>query len=277
MSNIPEQFRTAMLEAGIKTHQPIIDDGLLHRIHVEGDKKGTLNGAYILFNDIRPAGWFQHFNRGVTGRWSASGKREPFTKEMREQIEADRRQRQLEQEQRHDDAARKAQSIWRKSQPATSHAYLTKKRINPHNTRIYNNALVIPIYAPNREIVNLQFIDTDGNKRFLSGGKKKGCFSVIGTPMPKILLCEGFATGASLHEDTGHFVVVAMDCGNLLTVAREIKKLYPTSQIIICGDNDASGAGQNAAKLAARAVFGEVLIPEQVGTDWNDVLTMEIV
>ena len=300
--NTTEQFQNAMLDAGMVTHHQIIDDGKLHRIHVEGDKRGTLNGAYILHSDGKPSGWFQHFSTGLTGRWSQSGKREPFSKEMRDQIEVDKQQRQIEMQQRHDQAALKAQSIWRNAQLAISHPYLTKKRIKPHNTRVYNNALVIPLYAPNRELVNLQFIDADGSKRFLSGGKKKGCFSVISQKnayksvpvffeiskfcqnhgvnnshsLSIILLCEGFATGASLYEDTGHMTVIAMDAGNLEPVAREIKKLYPTSQIVVCGDNDASGVGQLKAKAAAMAVFGTVLIPEQTGMDWNDVLTMEV-
>lgn len=303
-NDIIHAFRNTMLNAGMVTRHPIIDDGKLHRIHVEGDKQGTQNGAYILHNDGKPNGWFQHFSSGLTGRWSATGKREPFTKEMREQIEADRRQRELEQQQRHEQAALKAKSIVFKSIPAISYPYLTKKRIQPHNALIYNDALVIPIYAPTFEIVNLQFIDSSGNeKRFMFGGKKKGCFSIIAkkeflnqlhnggnlnfkdapttfvnnsqSHLEKILICEGWATGASLHEHTGHFVVCAMDAGNLEPVAREIKKLYPKSQIVICGDNDASGIGQLKAKAAAMAVFGQVLIPEQTGMDWNDVLTME--
>lgn len=263
-------FTDAMLNAGIVTRDPIIDDGVLHRIHVEGDKRGTKNGAYILFPN---GGWFQHWNSGVTGKWSANGKNAPLSKEMRLQIEADRKQRQIEMQQRHDDAAKKAQSIWFRSLPVSHHPYLIKKKIQSHNARIYNGTLVIPIYDKHKTLVNLQFIDADGNKRFLTGGKKKGCFSVIGKPTDTILIGEGFATCASLHEHTQNFVVVAMDAGNLEPVAREIKKLYPTSQIVVCGDNDASGVGQLKAKAAAMAVFGKVLIPETVGFDWNDELT----
>ncbi len=290
-------FIDAMLNAGIVTRDPIIDDGKLHRIHVEGDKRGTKNGAYILFPN---GGWFQHWNSGVTGKWSANGKNAPLSKEIRAQIEADRKQRQIEMQQRHDDAAKKAQSIWFRSLPVSNHPYLTKKKIQPHNALSSHDALVIPIYDKHKTLVNLQFIDADGNKRFLSGGKKKGCFSVIRSKkvvtnqsmqksgsqsgwklsgvndshsLSLILLCEGFATGASLHEHTGHMTVVAMDAGNLEPAAREIKKLYPTSQIVVCGDNDASGVGQLKAKAAAMAVFGKVLIPETVGFDWNDELT----
>jgi putative DNA primase/helicase len=262
-------FIDAMLNAGIVTRDPIIDDGVLHRIHVEGDKRGTKNGAYILFSS---GGWFQHFNTGVIGKWSANGKNAPLSKEMRLQIEADRKQRQIEMQQRHDDAAKKAQSIWFRSLPVSHHPYLTKKKIQSHNALCSNGALVIPIYDKHKTLVNLQFIDTDGNKRFLSGGKKKGCFSIIGKPTETILICEGFATGATLYENTQNFVVVAMDAGNLEPVAIEIRKQHQDSQIIICGDNDASGIGQLKARSAALACGGAYKIPATVGADWNDVL-----
>ncbi len=107
---------------------------------------------------------------------------------------------------------------------------------------------------------------------------KKGCFSVIGKVESSniIQICEGFATGASLHQETGHFTVIGLDAGNLEPVASTIRKLYPSSQIIICGDNDESGVGQKAARAAALAVTGKYLIPSIVGQDWNDALTMAV-
>jgi putative DNA primase/helicase len=55
-----------------------------------------------------------------------------------------------------------------------------------------------------------------------------------------------------------------------------IRKLYPASQIIICGDNDESGTGQKAARAAALAVTGKYIIPTIVGQDWNDALNSEV-
>jgi putative DNA primase/helicase len=268
-------FKAVMANHGITTKEAIYPDGKLHRFHVEGDRRSTLNGAYVLYADGKPAGWFQHFSKGIKGTWSESGKREPLSKEMRLQIEADRKQRQLEQQQRHEQAAIKAREIWASSLPAVNHDYLSKKRVKPHNARLYHDSLVIPIYAPNKELVNLQFIEAQGNKRFLSGGKKKACFSIIGKPQKNepILIGEGFATMASLYEDTGHFCIIALDAGNLQPVAVEIRKLYPISQIVICGDNDVSGVGQIKAQSAAALCGGSVLIPEIEGMDFNDVLT----
>lgn len=276
-----EKFSAAMVDAGVIVKDPITADGILHRCHVEGDKRGTKNGAYILHMDGKPSGWFQHFT-GATGKWTLSGKREPMSFAMRAQIEADRRQRQEEQQQRHAEAANKAAFIWNQAKPITTqseHSYLVAKRIQPHNARLFRNALAIPIYSQSRRLVNLQLIQSDGTKRFLSGGQKKHCFGVIGKPAAgrPILICEGWATGASLNEATGNFVVVALDAGNLEAVALVMRCLYPGGRIIVAGDNDESGTGQRAARAAALAVGGKYLLPATLGHDWNDALTREVV
>ncbi|MCW5601817.1 toprim domain-containing protein, partial [Nitrosomonas sp.] len=88
-----------------------------------------------------------------------------------------------------------------------------------------------------------------------------------------ILISEGFATGASLHEATGEMTVIAFDANNLLPAAQKIRKKYRDIDIIVCGDNDLSGVGQKAANEAAAAVGGLVHIPDVPGSDWNDILS----
>lgn len=280
IGEIENAFINHCADAGVIFTKSIIADGVLHRAHVQGDKPGTKNGAYILHTNGNPSGWFQHFVSGAYGTWSLSGKREPMTAAMRQQIDVDRQQRKAEQQSRHDEAAAKAILIWRTSKTikhSSEHAYLTAKRVKPHWLRRHRASLVIPIWNENRGLVNLQFIQPDGSKRFLSGGKKKGCFSIIGKMGidGKIQICEGWATGASLNETTGNFTVVALDAGNLEPVALVFRKLYPNSEIIICGDNDESGVGQKAARSAALAVGGKYIIPVSVGQDWNDALNTE--
>lgn len=134
--------------------------------------------------------------------------------------------------------------------------------------------MIIALWNESRELSTLQFIDSEGNKRFLTGGKKSECFAVIGkhhAPTDKILVVEGYATGESLHDDTGHFVVCAMDAGNLEPVARIIRRLFEHAPIVIAGDNDPVGI--KAAKAAALACNGGYLIPPVEGTDWNDVIS----
>jgi putative DNA primase/helicase len=265
-----------MQAAGIQYSGEIIPDGKLHRFHIEGHKRGSKNGACTLHLDNHPAGWFMDFKTGVSQKWRMSGSMERIPRQMIAEIEKAKREREAEQRQRHEAAAVKARSIWHKSKPVnqqSEHQYLIKKRIQPHGIRISRDVLVIPLKDEHKRIVNLQFILPAGEKRFLTDGRKLGCFYPIGQPTPKILICEGFATAASIHEHTGQCVIVAMDKGNLKPVAEVIRKLFPANEIIIAGDNDLDGGGQLKAREAALAIGGKLLIPKIPGKDWNDCLT----
>lgn len=273
--SLTEQFRQAMQEAGIVYSGEIIADGQLHRFYIVGHKKGSLNGAYKLHIDNCPAGYFQDFKSGISQKWRCSGN-SPIPHYSAQKIKEANRKREAETRQKHNAAALKATEIWQKSKPIAKqddHAYLVKKRIQSHTARLYHDALVIPIYNESDQLVNLQFINSEGEKRFLSGGCKHGCFHIIGDLTKRILICEGFATGASLYEDTRQRVVIAFDAGNLLPVAKNIRELSPNSEMIVCGDNDSSGVGQTKAKEAALAIGGKILIPQIPEQDWNDYLT----
>ena len=271
-----DAFRLAMAEAGMIVDEPLSADGALRRVYVDGDKRGSKNGAYVLHADGNPAGWAMHYRTGVTVNWSASGQRQPMTDAMRRQIANDKAKRQLEQEQRQRDAADKARFIWHRAAPIPcrdDHPYLIRKRVDPRGLRLgRDGVLVVPILNADLELVNLQFISADGDKRFLSGGRKQGCFAVIGRAEAgkPILICEGWATGASIHQDGGHFVAVALDKGNLEPVAGVFRALATDAEIIIAGDNDLDGGGQTAARQAALAVGGKYIIPPRPGDDWND-------
>jgi putative DNA primase/helicase len=57
------------------------------------------------------------------------------------------------------------------------------------------------------------------DKDYLSGGERQGVFHVIGTPLEVdgrkvFIIAEGYATAASIHECTGHAVLVAFDTGD---------------------------------------------------------------
>lgn len=274
--DLEQQFRQAMQAAGIHYSGEIVPDGKLHRFHIEGHKRGSKNGAYVFHADGCPAGWFMNYKTGVNQKWRNSGSMERIPRQMIAEIEKAKREREAEQRLRHEAAAVKARSIWHKSKPITQqseHQYLIKKRIQPHGIRISRDALIVPLKDEHKQIVNLQFISPEGEKRFLTDGRKQGCFYPIGQPTPKILICEGFATAASIHEHTGQCVIVAMDKGNLKPVAEVIRKIFPDNEIIIAGDNDLDGGGQLKAREAALGIGGKVLIPKIPGKDWNDCLT----
>ena len=273
LTDAVDGFKAAMLDHGITPPDTLIGDSLLHRFHVEGDRKGTLNGAYILHCDSKPSGWAIHYKTGVSFTWTLSGKREPLTATMKRQIDDAKAERQSEKDKAHQAAALKANWIWQQATPITEQSYqpyLVKKDVKPHGTRLYRDALIIPLVDESGTIVNLQFINADGTKRFLSGGKKKACYSIIGEPTETVLVCEGWATGASLHESTGHYVVVAMDAGNLKPVGEIVRNPRPNSKIIICADNDPVGIEK--ATIAAFACDGLFIAPPMTGQDFNDFI-----
>lgn len=272
-----KQFQETIRAAGLQPPDSLQPDKL-YRFPGAGKKPGNKAARCFLFDDLR-GGWYMDYSTGLFGVWQTK-RDKPYTDAerhaFRQQCERDRLAREQDKIKTHAAAADKATSIWASAPLADdSNGYCARMRIQPYGARLYNGVLVIPICDESLQLVNLQFIHADGTKRFLKGSRKKACFSAIGKATDTILICEGYATGASLHEATGHFVVVAMDAGNLEPVARVIRRLYPESEIIICGDNDINGVGQTAARAAALAIGGKYLLPPKIGTDWNDVLTAE--
>lgn len=177
--------------------------------------------------------------------------------------------------------ATRARLMFEQASNRGTHSHLEVKQIGLHCARIHRdiNAVGVPIWNPELGLVNLQLIFLDGTKRFLKHGRKHGCYCIIGTldDALKILIAEGFATGASLHELHGHPVVVAFDAGNLLSVSKSIRAQHPDISIVIAGDDDRLkeyNVGRHKAIQAAKAVGGTVAFPELCKcctcTDHND-------
>lgn len=271
-------FKAAMEVAGLSTKYPIIPDGKLHRFRVEGDRAGSENGWYVLYDDGVSGGAFGCWKRGVSETWCAKSDRE-LTQAQREQnrrrmIEA-QKVHETEETKRHKAARDKAFYIWKASPPAPdNHPYLVKKGVNNHGLRLHKGLLVIPMRDSAGNLHSLQFIDGDGNKRFLSGGRKKGCYFALGAPTESLCIAEGFATAATIYESTGLALAVAFDAGNLLTVAQSIRAKFPYIEIILCADNDENTPGNpglTKAREAAAAVGALLAVPPCSG-DFNDFL-----
>lgn len=87
-----------------------------------------------------------------------------------------------------------------------------------------------------------------------------------------IVICEGYATGASIYQATKLPICVAFCARNLVHVARYCRDKYPTSLIIIGGDDDPAGhAGMKNAANAANAAW---VLPRH-GGDFNDEFLLE--
>ena len=243
-------------------------DGAIHRFRVPDDKPSTMNGWYVLYLDGIASGAFGSWKTGGTSTWSS---REPAdhreAEQVRQRIEQARQQREAEQRQRQLSAATFAQRWWRDARRADpGHAYLIAKDVRANGLRQRRDELLVPLYSGG-VLVNLQRIALDGSKRFLAGGRVKGCYSPMGriAPGKPLCICEGWATGATLHQDGGYTVACAMNAGNLKPVALALRAEYHTTEIIIAGDDDRrtdGNPGRTAANAAAVAVGGLVTFPE---------------
>ena len=122
---------------------------------------------------------------------------------------------------------------------ASDHPYILKKQIKPHGARQDGDGrLVLPLIDTDGKIWSLQTIDADGGKLFMFGGRKAGCFYMIGDPGERMVIAEGFATASTIREATGLTVVAAFDAGNLETVAKAIRAKWPGSALVIAADDD---------------------------------------
>ena len=268
-------FRAAMDIAGMPTKDNIQADGELHRIHVDGDRSHSKNGWYVLNPDRElPSGAFGSWKLDLKATWCRKVTTELAPAErvvLRAQRRRQAKQRAQANVERQNEARKRAQGLWKRAGEADPvHPYLTKKAVLPSGLQQDGDTLVVPVVDLDGMLHGLQFIGTDGTKRFLVGTAKQGHFFLIGEPNSALVVAEGFATGASIHQATGIPVAVAFDKGNLRVVAEAWRRRQPDLRIIIAGDHDADGGGQKAAQAAANATGGIAVIPATPG-DWNDV------
>ncbi len=219
---------------------------------------------------------------------------------------------QEDQQELYNDTAEKAQIIYEKTSTVQPFfGYLKKKQIRAYpninfisfeNKKDFEknlawktryNQIVLPIKNFQGEIRSLQVINEDGSfKGFLPNGEIKGNFTSLGPEVPcksdKVIIAEGFATAASIHESTGLPVVIAFQSNNLLPVAKVFRENNPNQDIFIAADNDVKSlqgslgknSGMEAALITVDEIGGKLLYPPifdsrskevaMSGWDWND-------
>ena len=286
ISNPLGQFRDAIQAAGLTPPDDIEADGKLRRFSSNG-KKADDAGWYLLHDDGIPAGSFGDWRTGTMQTWRADIGRALTAGEEsahRAKVEAMRREREAEEARRKAKAKAKAAAIWPKGTDPDDHPYLIRKGIKAGGAKQYKDALMIPMRADD-DIHSLQFIAPNGDKRFLTGGRVKGCWFSIGNPEGAAALCiaEGFATGATIHETTGYPVAVAFNSGNVGAIAKAMRDKFPALPLILCADDDArteGNPGLTAATEAARSVGGMLALPDfgierpAGATDFNDMAAL---
>lgn len=276
-------FSNAMHASGLICLEPIIADGEIHRFANGG--KGKKNGWYILSPN---GGAYGDWKLNIKGKWFPHYFHEmpPEAKQLIQQKTAEaKKERQEAIVRRQEEVAKQAIDTWVKLLEMGESPYLERKGIKGCNIRFDGKILVVPLRDIDDKLWNLQKIYPDGTKRFLAGGKKKGLFhNMGGFPKDQLLyLCEGYATGESIHKATGKPVVVCFDAGNLDSVIAAIKSKYPEVTLIIAADNDQwseVNIGRKKAEEAALKHNCRVMFPkflefiESKPTDFNDLHTL---
>ncbi|MBQ3347107.1 MAG: AAA family ATPase [Synergistaceae bacterium] len=274
-------------------------DGQIHRYKVAGDKGSQTAGAYCIWTDHWPAGWLYNWRTGDHSKWCFN--RDNLSKEKRDALSDAQYQELLEkakiaQEKALEEiklkqlqASDKARSIFSALPPAPDdHPYLICKNVSNYGLSYRNDLkqLAIPLRNINGDIQSIQWIDTKGEKRFQPDAPTKAAFFSVGLDLlaqeqfknTPILIGEGYATIATVHELTGFPCVAAMTCHNLKLVAEAINAKFPLHKIIFIADNDHLTDGNPGLSCANEACSSlrnsSVIFPEfsknETGSDWND-------
>ncbi|MBU6954553.1 DUF5906 domain-containing protein [Hahella sp. HN01] len=293
IDEVLDRFRSAGLVV-----DSLDTSGDLVRCPVDGDRRGKKSGWYICFKITTDSG--KESYQGRFGNQSIDDKTLYFDTsdpamskdELRELRKSflDRRRAEMDakEEASREKVRRRAGQIWEGLPLSGASPYLSNKGVAGFGVRYTRGSVVVPVRRIADDVLTgLQFISAEGGKKFLTGTSKKGAGHLIGKIDPDcpLIVCEGYATGASLHMATEWPVLVAFDCGNLLPAAQAIRELRPDVQLIIAGDNDASSEDNpgKAAAIAAAQELGaiatvpdiesmpECLRPDFPKLDYNDM------
>lgn len=280
-----EAFRSTLANHGLAVEH-IDTSGSLVRVDI--DKPGDKAGWYVFHLGEVSAGAFGNWRTGLNEKWCSKDRREMSDAESAEYARiaaTSKAQREALKVELQAAARARAIEIWESAQETIGHEYLAKKGVPSHGLKQSRGALVVPLRDEKGELHNLQFIKVEGKKkRFLLGGRVEGLsFTIQGNS--EFAICEGYATGATVHQATGATVVCAMNRGNLLPVAKVLRAACPHAQVTIFADNDRfrpGNPGITDATKAAKAIGAKLVFPVFDGlpgaddaelklTDFNDL------
>jgi putative DNA primase/helicase len=280
-SDAVSMFKDTLRAHGLHPEE-IVTDGSIHRFSI--GKKSNSDGYYSL--SIKEYG-----GSGIYGNWQVDNSPHHWTSYTEAELSPTqlakiRRQRAKEQKEIREENKRRFESGIKKAEEYllscrkadNEHPYITKKQVGIFDDIQQNEKdLIIPVYSAEGSVQTYQRILADGKKKlFMSGGTAKGGFYPMVGDTSTICICEGYATGWSIHNATGYQVFCAFNAGGLKTIATLMKKEYPQALILICADNDhgkPQNTGIKSGRDAAKEVGGLVVFPEAEDgiSDFNDL------
>lgn len=294
-------FIKAIFSTGITPPKEIINDGQIHRFSSNG-KSGDKSGYYAFFSHPNGfnAGFFGCWRTGLYSTWSSKHDL-AMTEFERDVLEQCKKEAKRARQKVHQNRAAYAAEVWEKAQKSPAeHRYISSKQlkntkgiaympsiscsdffIDESRTSYLHDTLIIPVYDAEGIIQSLQAIMPDGKKFFMKGGKMTEGRMTIEGDKETIYVCEGYATGMSLHNMTNATIVVTFNASNLETVAPSLKESYSDSIVIVAADNDHIKEKErkgNKGIEVAKKLLEQHRLPYTYpsfddgdnGTDWND-------
>lgn len=233
---------------------------------------------------------------GEKFRWADRDAR-ILTKEERKRIRAELKAAKQERETNADAAAERTRTVVETLPPAPSdHPYLVRKGVKSHGALISPKGfLVITMLNSAHAIRGAQGISNEPRQdwRGLSksteiGVAARGLFHPFWAIDPTtgmedtstVVLCEGWATAATIFEATGLTTIACFSGGNLEPVAVELRRLWSGTRFIIAADNDhqkpdGKNPGLDYGQKAADSIGAVLCWPKfeatDPGTDFNDL------
>lgn len=253
-----------------------IDPGRLHpsdKIRRCGttDKPRSLNGAFFWDGE---RGWVWNWASEARVQWW----NDPAAKEWTEAEKAQWRARRVQQdackERGHQAAAQRAQEMIAAAALAPHNYFSYKGFPDEKGFVAADGSLLIPMRSAfGSTLQGVQIIrwlpdSAKYEKKMLPGMKAKAAVYRMGDKRaPEMVLCEGYATGLSIMAAIRSAglrigVLVCFSAGNLVHVAASLK-----CRAVVFADNDASGAGERAAKETGL----RYCMADEVGLDANDL------
>ncbi len=231
---------------------------------------------------------FGDFARNISLSWdNLDGAANPEEKKKLEEfVRAARQENQKAREEHWKNVQAQVLVEWEDAATSGSSPYLERKGFTPgelFGCRVEShergNRTLVPARDVDGKLWGYQRIYSEKlsiagtDKIFREGARKEGCYHLLGAPLlgsgdasqdKALYLVEGIATAASVFTAMNgeHPVVSVFDAGNLVHVARALRKKYPKTPLIFAADHDQfpgrDGKIHHTGRLKAQAAADEV-------------------
>jgi putative DNA primase/helicase len=258
----------------------VIADGRIHRCATEGHERKK-NGAWM-FDGRR--GWVHCWDGEAVTHYFNDPDSKPWSEGEKRALAQQRLARYRREQERHARAATEARTMLQRAtwEQAPYMLYKGFKERLPRHTKpewrhgymhVVDGAMFIPMFSLAGDIVGAQLIrwlpdEQRHEKKMHPGTRAKGAVFRFGNDKAaSTWLCEGFATALSIKMALEQMrfpdaVVCCFSDSNLVHVAPHIP-----GRKFVFADNDASGAGERAAKATGLAYC----MSDIEGYDANDL------